>query len=65
MLGQPIPEDMDGKVLIELFSEDFIKNNQIRFVKPEHKYQIKEELDYSEEESKKIEERLKGLGYLE
>jgi predicted AlkP superfamily phosphohydrolase/phosphomutase len=65
MLGQPIPEDMDGKVLAEIFEEDFYKDNPPRYEQPRYVAQANEVVAYSDEESRKVAERLAGLGYLE
>jgi len=63
-LGQPIPEDMDGRVLNEIFLEDFLVLNPPEFchVKPGAQRDI---TSYSKAEAKKVRERLKALGYIE
>jgi predicted AlkP superfamily phosphohydrolase/phosphomutase len=64
LLGQPVPEDMDGRVLEELFEPAFITRNPIQA-------RISEVSDggqsaqYTEEEAAVVEERLKALGYIE
>lgn len=59
LLGEPIPEDMDGRVLSELLAEtrapEFAAVAAFDRAAPD---------GYSEEEAKAIEERLAGLGYL-
>ncbi len=65
ILGQPIPKDMDGKVLTEIFEEDFLKNNPPRYERPGHVGPAKDTVTYSEKETREVAERLKGLGYLE
>lgn len=72
LMGLPIPADMDGKVLTDIFTEDFRKNRKIEF---EEKRTVKRdgkswgvlstENTFSDEDRKKIEERLKGIGYIE
>jgi len=32
LLGQPIPQDMDGKVLLDIIEEDFKANNPVRYI---------------------------------
>ena len=32
LLGQPIPRDMDGKVLLDIIDEDFKSNNPVRYL---------------------------------
>lgn len=65
-LDKPIPEDMDGKVLSDIFSQEFLKGRTIQYNNSAGKedYVKKENADYSDEEALRVEERLKGLGYL-
>lgn len=65
MLGQPIPEDMDGKVLTDIFEEDFLRNNPPRYEQPRHIDPEHQIVAYSNEESREVARRLQGLGYLE
>ena len=62
--GLPIPTDMDGKVLVDIFEEDFLKRNPIKYeeIKPQKEKKIPK--GYSEEDKEKIKERLRGLGYI-
>lgn len=59
-----IPQDMDGKVLTEIFVPDYIEANPPR--SSAKMGQLKEEQEdiYSEEDSSVIEQRLKDLGYI-
>ena len=64
MMNQAVPDDMDGKVLEQIFEDGFLADNPVRKAaygddKDKHIH------DFTDEESKKIEERLKGLGYME
>jgi len=66
MLGLPIPSDMDGKILFGMFDEDFVKKNapqQMGCSSEESK--IGDTVVYTDKESKDIEERLRGLGYID
>jgi predicted AlkP superfamily phosphohydrolase/phosphomutase len=64
LMGQPVPEDMDGRVLEELFEPAFIAGNPVQVG-------VSEGSDggqggqYSAEEAAIVEERLKALGYIE
>lgn len=64
LFGQPVPKDMDGHVLEELFEPGFIGQRPVQFG-------VSAGLDeergdrYSDEEAAIVEERLKGLGYIE
>jgi hypothetical protein len=65
LLGLPIPEDMDGRVLKDLFHEDFLKSNPPRYVNVKPKTSDNSTVIYSEKENRQMAERLRGLGYLE
>lgn len=62
-LGLPVPEDMDGRVLTEMFEPEFVGLTPVRravaeaaYRRPEHAWQPQEQAE--------IEARLRGLGYL-
>jgi predicted AlkP superfamily phosphohydrolase/phosphomutase len=62
-MGSPIPADMDGKVLDEVFTEEF--KAQTPLMKGgEASTRKLEEFGYSEDAEEEIKERLRGLGYL-
>jgi len=63
MMDQPIPSDMDGRVLVDAFEADFMKR-PIRYEKAPHDGSDGCEETYDQEEMKQIREQLKGLGYL-
>ena len=66
LLGLPVPDDMDGRVLTDLIRPDFMDKHPIRYQKTAQGEPGQEPgAEYSDEESSKIEERLKGLGYIE
>jgi predicted AlkP superfamily phosphohydrolase/phosphomutase len=65
-MGLPIPSDMDGEVLTEAFEDSYRRDH------PVHRDGISGQetrdharLIYSDEERKKVEERLQSLGYIE
>jgi predicted AlkP superfamily phosphohydrolase/phosphomutase len=64
-MGLAIPDDMDGKVLQELFEPGFLETNPVRRA-ASHEKDTQGKLDgtFSEEEAKEIQKRLEGLGYL-
>mgnify|MGYP001567542959 FL=1 len=64
--GIPVPSDMDGRVLFEFFEKDFADKNLIRQA-PVNSEIISENktVTYSGNESKSIEDRLRGLGYID
>ncbi len=66
LLGMDIPETMDGKVLVDALDENYVGGRPVKKVKEgEESEQISGEDVYSAREKEQIEERLKGLGYLE
>jgi predicted AlkP superfamily phosphohydrolase/phosphomutase len=64
--GVDIPDDMDGKVIVDAINDDFLRANPVKYYKSIHdKTQREEKEAYSEEEAEKIKDRLRGLGYLD
>jgi len=62
-MGCPVPQDMDGRVLTEVFTEDF--RAQVPLVSGEEGSSREvEESAYTKEAEEEIKERLRGLGYL-
>jgi predicted AlkP superfamily phosphohydrolase/phosphomutase len=67
LMGLPIPDDMDGKPLLEALDPDFVAANPPRYEqkgKDATKAPSKEAA-FTEQEANLIEERLKALGYVE
>ena len=59
----PVPQDMDGRVLSEAFTEEF--RNQVTLLQSEEGSSRElHETAYTEEAEEEIKERLRGLGYL-
>jgi predicted AlkP superfamily phosphohydrolase/phosphomutase len=65
LLGVPVPEDMDGKVLTSAFRPDFLTAHPVRAGDASGTSDTHRPSGYTEEESAKVEERLRALGYLE
>jgi predicted AlkP superfamily phosphohydrolase/phosphomutase len=67
LLGCPVSDDMDGRVLSECFIPNFMKNNPIRYEQPvpsaPRKY--KDHAAFSRRDEEKIREGLRGLGYID
>lgn len=63
--GIPIPRDMDGSVIMDIFEENFTKNRPVLHteVKEEPPAKTKEVYDVNEEAA--VRDRLKGLGYID
>jgi predicted AlkP superfamily phosphohydrolase/phosphomutase len=64
-LGLPVPDDMDGKVLEGALREEILRDRPVEYVQAELEQEEKGEEIYSAEESEKIKERLRSLGYIE
>jgi len=59
----PVPQDMDGRVLSEVFTEEF--RNQVTLLESEEGSSRElHETAYTEEAEEEIKDRLRGLGYL-
>ena len=64
--GLPIPESIDGKVLTSALDNDFLKQKPIKKITESEDNSAGSAAQvYSAAEKAQIEERLKGLGYLE
>jgi predicted AlkP superfamily phosphohydrolase/phosphomutase len=59
----PVPENLDGKVIQQACSDDFIANNPIQ-IDSSMRSGAAEPSNLSEAEERMIEEKLRGLGYL-
>ncbi len=64
LCGQPIPDDMDGQVLTEAFTPEFLSGRQIQKVSAETFAQSRKQ-EFSTQETDEIARRLRSLGYLE
>jgi predicted AlkP superfamily phosphohydrolase/phosphomutase len=65
--GLPVPVDMDGRALTQIFEDDFLINHPVLFaerIAPEASF-LTPQQDYSQEEEEALRERLRGLGYIE
>lgn len=65
-MGLPIPRDVDGRVLTEAFTEDFLQQNTIRYTGVESALAVSDGVEvYSDRERAQVLAHLKGLGYIE
>ncbi len=64
--GVEVPPDMDGRVLEEIFAEEYLANNPVRVSETKGvEYNAPDQSPaMTEEESEEIRARLRGLGYL-
>lgn len=65
ILGEPIPDDMDGRVLTEIFDPADIERRPVSYRTATPGSEAEESATYSEEEGEMIRKRLQDLGYLE
>jgi predicted AlkP superfamily phosphohydrolase/phosphomutase len=63
-LGLPIPEDMDGRPLLEIFRDGYQEANPVRYSSPQPVAGTAPESVYDEEDAAEMERRLRGLGYV-
>ncbi len=62
-MGIPIPFDMDGRVLTDAFTPDYLSAVKVQY-SDELSERPTGEDQYSEEDAEEIKERLRGLGYV-
>jgi predicted AlkP superfamily phosphohydrolase/phosphomutase len=65
MLGEAVPDDMDGRVLTEIFEPDRLARHPVVSCTSRSSDPREDAPTYSAEESEVIEGRLRDLGYLE
>jgi predicted AlkP superfamily phosphohydrolase/phosphomutase len=63
LMGTPIPEDVDGRILTEVLDKGFLERNQVRFEKPATSTPSGEK-GLDQDQARKVEEQLRSLGYL-
>ena len=69
LLGLPVAEDMEGKVLTQAIDETFLKNNPVRYIPTYETKQAGMDKTYEKSSSQIIErkqlDKLKSLGYVQ
>jgi predicted AlkP superfamily phosphohydrolase/phosphomutase len=67
LLGQPIPRDMDGRVLEDLFDPEFLQSHPVCYGDDKEDFQLTPNriANYSHEEMAQVQKRLSALGYIE
>jgi hypothetical protein len=63
-MKEPVPRDMDGRVVQEIFEESFLRENEVRLSDASGDGSGQGE-GYSVKDEEVIAQRLKALGYLE
>lgn len=67
LLDIPAPPDLDGKALLEALTDDYLRAHPMRWEEQEQtpSPQPLQDTTYSPDDASAIEDRLKGLGYLD
>jgi predicted AlkP superfamily phosphohydrolase/phosphomutase len=63
--NHPVPSDMDGKVLTDIFTKERLHQHPVMRMEPKKIWDQRDSVKLDEEESRQIEERLRDLGYIE
>ncbi len=63
-LGLPIPGDMDGRPLLEIFHEEHRARHPVEYASPELPGEPAPAPSYDEDDAAEMERRLRGLGYV-
>jgi len=66
-MGLPVPADMDGRVLADVFSSEYMASFPVTITQADEGGPAgppSEQIDYTAEGEQQIIERLEGLGYL-
>jgi arylsulfatase A-like enzyme len=64
LLGQPIPRNMDGRVLLEVLEPGLTEGHPVTYAEGEETLSPNGEAAYSDEEQAEMREMLRGLGYV-
>lgn len=64
LMHHPILKGMDGRVLTEIFEENYCEKYPVEFIEEELIKKAQDEVIYTQEEENEIRDLLKGLGYL-
>ena len=65
LLDLPVPEGMDGRVLTEAFRPEWLAQHAIVYDNVRLDIDKDTDSSYGADEEKKVEERLRALGYLD
>ncbi len=63
LTGQPVPREMDGRVLLDLFTPEFCQQHALTYVQDDESLTRERQSAYSDQEETEIMERLRSLGY--
>jgi predicted AlkP superfamily phosphohydrolase/phosphomutase len=63
--GYPVPSDMDGRVLTEVLSDEHLRRNPVQWTESTDAAAHADAPDLDAHEARQVEDRLRGLGYIE
>lgn len=64
LLGQEIPVEMDGNVLLELFTDDFRQDHPVVYAESDTSETTKDQSGLTDQEKAQLETMLRSLGYV-
>jgi len=66
-MGIPVPRDIDGRVLTDIFEKPHLESNPIRYTRAENEDEVIKHLAkfFSKEDEEDVKRRLRSLGYIE
>ena len=62
--GRAVPSDSDGAVIERMFEEEYLRDHPVRVEDRDHDLDRSDDDELSDEDRRRIEERLRGLGYI-
>jgi hypothetical protein len=63
-MGQPVPEEMDGRVLLELFTPEFRQSHEVAYGCAHEHQACSDGSVYSDQEQAEMRDMLQALGYV-
>jgi len=64
LMGQPVPEEMDGRALLDLFTPGFRQSHEVTYLEARGASSGDDGSAYSEEEQAEMRDMLQALGYV-
>ena len=64
LLGQPIPREMDGRILLDVFTDEFRQQHTVTYADTDDTFVKEGDQVYSEQEQAEMREMLRALGYV-
>jgi len=65
LMGMAIPNDVDGRILHQIFADEFLHRHSTRFIDESERSDQRSAEPRKQEEDQEVINRLRGLGYLE